>query len=158
MILATQNDDKLSIEPVTETTITILPAEVSSTDASRQREQDKQQQTQQVAEDSGASPAGTQKKRKWARRTKVMKLEDVTSPVPTPKDSKANEEGEEDEDDEEEDENRSSDSEGSDGEYGNTSKRLKVEKSVPLFKSTPESELSEYGMLCLPFHSKNLPS
>ncbi|KAG9069669.1 hypothetical protein KI688_008991 [Linnemannia hyalina] len=141
LILATQTDNKPSIEPVTETTIKILPAEVSSIDASRQKERGQQQQKQHVSEDSGVSPAVTQEKRKWARRTKVVKLEDVTSPVPTPMDSRASEEGESDE---EEEENEPSDSEDSDGEYGKTSKRLKVEKSVPLFKSTPESELSEY--------------
>ena len=156
LILAIQTDNKPLIEPVTEATIKILPAAASSIDASQQKERD-QQQKQQVAEDSAASPAVTQEKRKWARRTKVVKLEDVASPVPTPKDRTANEEGEDDEDDEEEEEeeDRSSDSEDSDGEYGKASKRRKVEKSVPLFKSTPDSELSEYGTLCLPFHSKN---
>lgn len=144
LIIATQTDDKSPIEPVTETTIKIFPAEGSSIDASQQKERDQQQQKQQVVEDSGASPAVTQEKRKWVRRTKVVTLEDVTTPLQTPTDSKANEEGEDDEDDEEEEEDGSSESEDTDGEYGKTSKRLKVVKSVPLFKSTPESELSEY--------------
>lgn len=158
LIIATQTDDKSPIEPVTETTIKIFPAEGSSIDASQQKERDQQQQKQQVVEDSGASPAVTQEKRKWVRRTKVVTLEDVTTPSQTPTDSKANEEGEDDEDDEEEEEDGLSESEDTDGEYGKTSKRLKVVKSVPLFKSTPESELSEYGTFCLPFHSKNSPS
>ncbi|KAF8940906.1 hypothetical protein BGZ47_007568 [Haplosporangium gracile] len=134
LILITQIDNQPSIEPVTETTITTIPAEGLLIYASQGKEQDQQQQQQQVVEDSSASPAVFQKKHKWARRTKVVELDDETTIVPT---SMANEE-----DDEEN--NTSSDGDDSDGEYGKTRKRTKVEKSIPLFKRTPESELSEY--------------
>ncbi|KAG0292207.1 hypothetical protein BGZ97_005662 [Linnemannia gamsii] len=153
--LAVQVDDQTSVEPIAESTGTTFSAEGSSTGPSQQKEHDQQQQKQH------ASIAVTQQKRKWARRTKVVKLEEQTATLSTLKSSSADEEEDvEDEDDEAEEgeESTTSDSGDSDGEYGKASKRTKVEKSAPVFKTPAESELSEYGKLYSPFQAKNMLS
>ncbi|KAG0289885.1 hypothetical protein BGZ96_006635 [Linnemannia gamsii] len=137
-LLATKFDDRSSIESVAETTTTTISAEDSSIAALQEKEQDRQQQKQH------ASLAGTQQKRKWARQTKVVKLEAQATTLLALKGTRTDEKDEEDDEAEEEEEITSSDSGDSDGEYGKTSKRTKVEKSAPMFKAPPESELSEY--------------
>lgn len=150
-LLVSKIDDRSSMESVAETTTTTISAEGSSIAALQEKEQDQQQKKQPI------SLAVTQQKRKWARQTKVVKLEEQAATLLTLKGTRTDEEDEEDdeaEEAEEEEESTSSDSGDSDGEYGKTSKRTKVEKSAPVFKTPPESELSEYGMLYSPFQVK----
>ncbi|KAF9909651.1 hypothetical protein EC991_008309 [Linnemannia zychae] len=144
LILATQADARLPIDADCGSnhaaTVTTNRLNLG---ASHQKEQEQAQQGD-TTEHTGEPLAVAQWRRKWSRPTKVVKLEEELSAVSMPDSGKADEEDVDGEEADEEGTNTSSSSEDSDGEYGRSSKRTKIEKSVPRFKSQASTELSEY--------------
>ncbi|KAF9122036.1 hypothetical protein BGW39_010071 [Mortierella sp. 14UC] len=143
-ILTTQATAQLQIDAECDDNHTAtVPTNGFRIDASHQKEEEKIQQWNAV-EHTGAPLAVARWKRKWSRRTEVVKLEDELTAVSLPDSGKADEEDSEGEEVDEEENSTSSGSEDSDGEYGRSSKRAKIEKSMPRFKSQAGTELSEY--------------
>ncbi|KAG0218956.1 hypothetical protein BGX33_005222 [Mortierella sp. NVP41] len=132
----TQTDSPISIESAVDTIA--VPPESTTASLSEHQEQDQQPKV----ENSGTAPSATLQKRKWSRPTKVVKLE-VEGKAPVQAEPEGGQSNDENDDDDDE-QNISSESEDSDGEYGKSTKRTKVERPLPLFKSRAEAEMSEY--------------
>ncbi|KAG0278985.1 hypothetical protein BGZ95_002610 [Linnemannia exigua] len=142
-ILATQADTQLSIEADCGNTLaTTIPTKDSPFDISHQKQQERTQQ-KHTEENTDTPIASLQGKRKWSRRTKVVKLEEDSAVALMAVSGKVEEGGDEVEETDEES-NTASNSEDSDEDYGKSSKRTKIEKPVPRFKSQGDTELSEY--------------
>ncbi|KAG0375412.1 hypothetical protein BGX24_009153 [Mortierella sp. AD032] len=139
--LTTQAGPQLSIEIGCENTLATMPTKDSPLDTSHQKQERVQQKN--AERDTDVPLASPQQKRKWSRRTKVVKLEEDSAVMSMAESGKVKEGDDEVEETDEED-TTASDSEDSDGEYGKSGKRTKIEKSAPRFKIQAETELSEY--------------